>query len=61
MKSDVLGFDYEPIQGQRLVRALGSAPLVLDDESVAFDKVILILENCSLLFSVNLDTDEVVW
>ena len=60
MKSEILGFDYEPIQGQRLIRALGKVPLSCDDGSVVFDDVRLHLDKCSLSFSVDLDTDEII-
>lgn len=59
MKSDILGFDYEPIQGQMLKGVFGRTPLTLDDGSVAFDEIKLRLENCSILMSVDSDTDEI--
>jgi hypothetical protein len=60
MRSDMLEFDYEPIQGQRLVKALGAEPLLCDDDTIAFDEVQLVLSSCSLRFSVDIDTDEIV-
>lgn len=60
MKNEILGFDYEPIQGQRLRRVLGNAPLNCDDGSVVFDDIRLHLDKCSLVFSVDLDTDEII-
>lgn len=54
----MLDFDYELIQGQRLERALGRMPLAYDDGAVSFDNILLVLEKCSLLLSVDAETDE---
>jgi hypothetical protein len=59
VESDMLAFDYEPIQGQRLRKVFGRAPLTFDDGSVGFDEVRFVLDECSLLFSVKIDTDEI--
>ena len=59
MKTNALGFDYEPIQGQTLKGVFGRAPLTLDDGSVAFDEIEFKLENCSIFINVKPDTDEV--
>jgi hypothetical protein len=58
-ESNVFQFNYEPVQGQRLERAEGSAPVIYDDGGVGYDSIRLILERCCLLMTVDDDTDEV--
>lgn len=56
----MLGFDYEPIQGQRLEEFQGSGPLTYDDGRVGFDSVRIVLAKESLVISVDADTDELI-
>lgn len=56
----MIDFDYELIQGQRLEKVLGRSPLDCDDGSRSFDDILFVLENCSLHFAVNDDTDEII-
>jgi hypothetical protein len=55
-----LNFDFESINGQKLRKAIGYAPLNYDDGSVSFDTIEFVLEDCSLYFSVDDDTDEII-
>lgn len=56
----MLGFDYEPIQGQRLEKVQGIGPLTYEDGRIGFDSVRIFLDKDSLIISVDEDTDELI-
>jgi hypothetical protein len=60
VKNYMLNFDYEPVQGQVVKKILGIVPLAMDDGTIHYDEVKLALEGCSLVFSVDENTDEVL-